>query len=227
MNNLLFMSIEKYLSTRKNPRIFSHSTVKKIVVFAWLAGFVIVLFPAATFEGMRFDVNDTHYTVVCKYINQHLSFRVMFLSYTILQYIIPSFVIIVVNILLIKTLWSRLQRTVDVQRDNAIKMMRRAATIRGTSIAVSLTFAFVLPYIFYFGQLIYNMVTQITLDSETDYVMRCVSSIIGYSNTVVNVVIYIVQMKDFRAFLKKTFTQGLFLGIRRKTWVGYAEMQMN
>ncbi len=208
MNNLLFISIEKYLSTREVPRTFSHSTVKKIVILAWVTGFFVVLFPGATFEGIRFDVNDTHYTVVCKYNNQYLSYRVMFLSYTILQYIIPGSVIIRVNISLIITLWKRLRRrTVDVQRDNGIRMMRRAATIRGTYIIFTLTFAFVLPYIFFFGQLIYNMVTQISLDFETDFVMRCVSSIVAYSNSVVNVIIYIVQIKDFRAFLKKTFSR--------------------
>ncbi|XP_078352260.1 trace amine-associated receptor 7e-like [Oculina patagonica] len=207
LNNLLFISIERYLSTRDVPRTFRHSTVKKIVIFAWLAGFFVVLFPAATFKGIRYDLNDTHYTVHCKYDNQYLPFRIIFLSYTIIHYIIPCCIIIKVNISLIITLWTRLRsRAVDVQRDNAIKMMRRAAAIRSTYIAVSLTFAFILPYIFYFAQLIYNMVTQITLDFETDYVIRCASAIIAYSNSVVNVMIYLVQMKDFRAFVKKTIT---------------------
>ncbi|XP_078384206.1 adenosine receptor A3-like [Oculina patagonica] len=209
MNNLLFISLERYFSTRQNPRTLRHSTIKKIVVFAWVAGLVVVLVPGATYEGIRFDLNDTHYTVLCRYDNQYLPFRIMFLSYTLLQYIIPSCIIIRVNISLIITLWTKLRsRTVDVQRDNAIRMMRRAAAIRGTYITVSLTFAFVIPYLFYFGNTIYNMVTQITIDFETDYVLRCTSAMIGYSNSVVNVIIYMVQMKDFRAFLKKTFTPG-------------------
>lgn len=38
MSNLLVISIEKYLSTRSAPRTLTFSTVKKLVLFAWLEG---------------------------------------------------------------------------------------------------------------------------------------------------------------------------------------------
>lgn len=126
---------------------------------AWLARFFVVLLPGITFKGVKFDLNDTHYTVECKYDNKYLPFGVIFLIYTTFQYILPGCIIIVIDISLIKTLWTRLKRrTADVQWDNAIKMMCRAATIRGTSIVITLTLAFVLPYCFYFALLIYNMI---------------------------------------------------------------------
>ncbi|XP_078384207.1 allatostatin-A receptor-like [Oculina patagonica] len=204
MNNLLFISIARYVSTRKVPSAFSHNTVKNIVIFAWLGGAFVALFPTATYSGVRFDLNDTHYTVVCKYGNQYLPFRILFVGYIIIQYFLPGCIIIRINVSLIITLWTRLgRRRVDVQQDNALKMMYRAATIRGTSIIVTLTFAFVLPYVFYFAHVIYNMATQITFDFESDFVIRAVSALLVYSNSVINVIIYMVQIKGFRTFLKK------------------------
>ena len=211
MNNLLFVSVERYLSTRDKPFTFRHSTGKKVVAFAWLTAIVVVLFPAATFHGARFELSDTHYTVVCRYSVDYLPFRIMFLSYTILQYIVPGCIIIIINISLIGNIWKRMKRRIDVQRDNGIKMMRRAATIRATIIVVVLTFAFVLPYFVYFGYVTYNMVTRKTLDFETDFIIRVTSAIIAYSNSTINVIIYTVRMKEFRAFLKKTFTPRCFV----------------
>lgn len=50
------------------------------------------------------------------------------------------------------------------------------------------------------------MATQITLDFETDFVIRVAGALLAYSNSVLNVIIYMVQMKGFRAFLKKALT---------------------
>ena len=139
MNNLLFFSIERFMITRG---IFRHSflsTVKMVVKLSWLAGFLFTLIPASTFKDIRFDLNQTHYTWVCRYDDSYFPFRIMLLSFTTLQYIISGFITVVINVLLIKTLWANVRgRRVHIQRDNAIKIFRRAAAIRGTSIIVTL-----------------------------------------------------------------------------------------
>ena len=66
INNLLVISIGKYFSIREEPRVFKHSTVRKVLCFAWLSTCFYVLIPVATFSGIRHDLNDTHYTVNCK-----------------------------------------------------------------------------------------------------------------------------------------------------------------
>ena len=205
MNNLLVISIEKFFSCRRVSQSFSHSTVKKMVLFAWLEGATIVLLPAATYIGVRYNFNETHYTVVCRFDNLYLPFRTMFLGYTIVQYIVPMIAIIRINISLILTVWvvTKRRKAIDVQRDNGIKLRFRAATVRSTCIIIALTFAFIIPYIFYFSQVIYHHLTKAIINFETDYTIRFASSVIVFSNPAVNFVLYVVQMRDFRAFLNK------------------------
>ena len=206
INNLMVISCGKYFTTRQVPRIFSHSTVKRIVMFAWLAGFLVALLPAATSDGIRYELNDTHYTVICRFNNQYPQFRITIVSFTLMQYIIPACILIRLNISLIITLWTKTRRTIDVQRDNGIRSMVRAARIRSIYIVVALTFAFVTPYIFYVSYVISHMVAQPKIDFETDHVIRTVSILIAFSNSAINVAIYLVQMKDFRTFAKSKFT---------------------
>ena len=203
MYNLLVINIEKYLSTREVPRTFLPSTVKKVVFSAWLAGCLVMLLAGATYDGVRYDLNETHYTVVCRYNNQYLPFRIMFLIFATVQYTIPMAVIITINISLVITVWGRMRRNLDVQRDNGIRMMARAATIRSTYIIIALTFAFIFPYIFFFGKATYDNITKVTIGFETDIILRAVSGLIGMSNPTVNFVLYVVQMKDFRIFIKR------------------------
>lgn len=206
LNNLLVISIEKYFSTRKVPRTFRNSTVKKLVWFAWVSAIFYVLIPSATFRGkVMYNLNETHYTLSCKYDKHYLPFRIMFLTYIVFQYLIPSIIMIIISICLILTLSSRMKKTVDIQQDNTIKAMRRAAKRRGTIITITLVLAFVLPYFLYFGQVIYNMVTKADISYETDFIIRYGSGLMGTSNSAVNVAIYCVQMRDFCAFLKELF----------------------
>ena len=129
-NNLLVAAFGKYLATRQVPRTFSIPTVKKVIVIAWLAGILSALFPAATMDGIRYDLNNTHYTVICKYDNTYLSFRIIFVTFTTLQYIMSCCVLISINISLMMTLWRRTKTTLDVQKDNGVKSMARAARTR-------------------------------------------------------------------------------------------------
>ena len=202
-NNLLVTAFGKYLATRQIPRTFSFPTVKKVVFIAWLAGFLSALFPAAAMDGIRYDLNNTHYTVFCKYNNTFLSCRIIFVTVTILQYIMSCCVLIRINISLMMTLWRRTKRILDVQKDNDVKSMARAARTRAMYIVIVLTFAFVTPYFSYFVYVAYNMIAQPDISFETDQVIRTANTIIVYSNSAINPIIYFKQMKDFRAFLKE------------------------
>ncbi len=205
MNNLIVISIERFLATRAVPRSFSVFTVRKLVLSAWIVGFVIALGPSATFNGIRYDLNETHYTLVCKNDNSNVLFSVMFASYTVLQHLIPSVILSILNIFVAKTMWARQKRRIDIQRNNAIRASLRAANLRGTYLLVAITFAFIIPYsaIFYYAT--YVMLAKPSLDFQADFITRYLSVVVLYLNSAINFIVYVVQMKDFRAFLKKIF----------------------
>ena len=203
INNLVVIGMEKYLSLRRVPRTLKVSTVRKLIFLAWLAGFAITLVPAATFRGIRYDLNATHFTVICKYDREYLSFRLMFLSFTVVVYVLPSIFLIVVNISLVRTVWVKVKMTISIQVKNPIKARLGAAKIRGTFLLIAITFAFVIPYFAYLGYVTYNMLAKPDIDFQTDYIIRYASGVLAFSNSAINFAIYIVQMKDFRVFLKK------------------------
>ena len=99
VNNLIVMSLERFISSRDVPRAFSVYTVRKLVYGAWIVGFFIALAPAVTMGGIRYDLNATHYTLVCKYDTNYLPFKVIFVSYTVVQHLIPSVVLSCINIM--------------------------------------------------------------------------------------------------------------------------------
>ena len=203
INNLLIISIGKYFSIRENPRVFKHSTVRKVLCFAWLSTCFYVLIPVATFSGIRHDLNDTHYTVSCNYNDQYLPFKIISLTFITLQYFLPCIVIIIITTCLIFIVRSRTRKTIDIQRDNAIKAMARAANRRATVMLITIMLAFVIPYSIYLLYAVYDMITRPQdVSFQSDYIICVGSAILAYSNGVINVIIYLVQMKTFRCYLK-------------------------
>ncbi|XP_078372662.1 uncharacterized protein LOC144656306 [Oculina patagonica] len=201
--NLVVIGMEKYFSLRRVPRTLRASMVRKLIFLAWAVGFAITLFPAVTFNGIRHDLNETHFTVVCKYDKEYLPFRIMFLSFIVVIYVLPSIFLIVVNITLIRRVWIKVRMTVSIQVNNPIRARLRAAKIRGTLLLATVTFAFIIPYFAYFGYITYNLIAKPKVDFQRDFVIRYASGVVALSNCAINFGIYVVQMKDFRVFLRK------------------------
>ena len=66
-----------------------------------------------------------------------------------------------------------------------------------------MTFAFIIPYSALLYYVAYVMLVKPSLDFKSDFITRYLSAGLLYSNGAINFTIYVVQMKDFRAFLKK------------------------
>ena len=165
--NLVVIAIEKHLSLRRVPRTLRASTVRKLILFAWFAGFAIVLLPTATFTGLRQDLNETHYTVLCKYDKYHLPSRIIMVSFTVLVYYIPCIFLIILNVTLIRKVWREVKMTIPIQVDNPIQAKLRAAKIRGTLLLIAITFAFIIPYFGYMVYLTYNIIATPDIDFQT------------------------------------------------------------
>ena len=201
--NLVVIAIEKHLSLGRVPRTLSTSAVRKLIWFAWFAGFAIVLLPTATFTGLRKDLNTTHFTVLCMYDKHHLPSRIIMVSFTILVYYLPCLFLIIVNVSLIRKVWLKVKMTTSIQVDNPIQAKLRASKIRGTLLLIVITFAFIIPYFGFMVYMTYNNIATPDIDFQTDYIIRFGSGVLALSNSAVNFVIYVVQIRGFRIFLRK------------------------
>ena len=206
MNILVVISLEKYLSTRPIPRTFRVSTVRKMIIAAWLLGILVMLFPAATYDGIRVNLNDTHYTVICRNVELFYPFKLTLILFPI-QFVFPTVFIIYVNVSLIRTVWVKRKRQISCNMNNAFKAHLRATRIKGISLLVALTFAFIFPFSLFVVNIAYTQIAKPQRDFSTDYMIRYGSGSIGYLNPVLNIIIYFAQMKDFREFLKKRFSR--------------------
>ena len=204
-NNLIVISTERFLSTRDVPKTFSGSTVRKLVYAAWLSGFFMGLFPAATVNGVRYDINATHYTMVCKPDTNYLPNRVIMVGFVLIQLVIPSIALICMNIIIARRIWKGSKRRIDIQRDNAIRARMRSHQIKKTSLIIIVTIASVLPYSTILYYTAFVAVAKPSLDFQDDFVIRHISRVLFFSSSAINFITYLVQMKDFRVFLLKHF----------------------
>ena len=205
VNNLIVISTEKFLSTRGVPKTFSGSTVRKLVYAAWLSGFFVGLFPAATLKGVRHDINATHYTMVCKPDTSYLPTRVIIVGFALIQLVIPSIALICMNIIIARRIWKGSKKRIDIQRDNAIRARMRSHQIKKTSLLITVTIAFVIPYSSILYYTAFVAVAKPSLDFQEDFVIRHFCWVLVFSSSAINFIIYLVQMKDFHVFLLKHF----------------------
>ena len=203
INSLVVISLEKYLSTRTVPRTFSVSTVRKLIVGAWALGVVVILFPAAPYDGIRVELNDTHYTIICFFNQDFYPFRLTFIFFPV-QYVLPCVFVTTLNICLMKTIWNRRRRQIgNGMPNNAFRANLRAATLKGTTLLVFLSFSFIIPCFLFIANIVYTQVAKPQRDFPTAYMMRYGTGSTAYLSGVFNFIIYFAQMKDFRDFLKK------------------------
>ncbi|XP_068756419.1 galanin receptor 2a-like [Montipora capricornis] len=205
INIMVVISLEKYLSTRKTPRTSSVSSVTKMMKVAWILGIIWAGLSSVTFEGQRKDINATHFTIICMYRKHFYPFPMMFIIISV-QFVAPYLFITFANVSLVTAMWRRSHRTLACNSVNdALKAKLIALRIRGITLVVTIAITNLIINFFYISFLVYNQISQSSLDFQTDYTLRYASAAIGQLNSSTNVVIYFVQMKDFRKFLKKLF----------------------
>lgn len=209
MNNLVVINVEKYLSTRKFPRTFSVVTVRKMIICAWVLGVIVMVLPAATYDGIRVDLNHTHFTVICRNDQNFYPFKIMFIIFPI-QCIFPSVLVIYMNICLTRTVWVKGKRKIENGVSNVFKAKLTATRIRGTSLLIAVTFAFTIPYLFFITNVAYTQIAEPQRGFATDFITRYAAGGTAYCSSLINFIIYFAQMKDFREFLKNVL-------LRRRT----------
>ena len=219
MNILVVINVEKYLSTRAFPRTFSTATVRKMIISAWFLGVVVMVIPAAAYDGIKVDLNHTHFTVICRNNQNFYPFKITLVVFP-MQYIIPSVLVIYMNICLTRTVWVKGKRKVDNAVSNAFKAKLSATRVKGTSLLIAVTFAFTIPYLFFVTNVAYTQIAEPQRGFAMDYITRYAAGATAYCSSLINFIIYFAQMKDFREFLKNILP-------RRRTRTGVPDQGLN
>ena len=158
---------------------------------------VVMVFPAAPYDGTRVDLNDTHYTVICRNVELFYPFKISLILFPI-QYVFPTLFIIYVNVSLIRTVWVKHKRQISCNMNNAFKAHLRATRIKGISLLIALTFAFIFPFSLFIVNVAYTQIAKPQRDFPTNYIIRYGTGSIAYLNPLLKFIIYFAQMKDFR-----------------------------
>ncbi|KAK2562006.1 Vasopressin V1a receptor [Acropora cervicornis] len=205
INTLVVTSLEKFLSTRNVlQRPMSTRKVRNIILYAWLLGLLLMMPASAAYDGIRVDLNNSHFTVICKNNENFYPFRLTLIVLPI-QYVLPTVFVFFVNINLSITLWNSIKRqSVAIAVKNSFKAQLRAKRIKGTTLLVALTFGFITPFSFFLGNMVYTQIVKPRRDFSTSYMFRYGSGIFVFLSPVINFTIFFSQMNDFRQFLKKT-----------------------
>ena len=89
--------------------------------------------------------------------------------------------------------------------NNASKTKLIATRVKGMTFLILTTFSFIVYYFFFLASLLYNHKAEPYRNFQTDFISRCGFGGIVFSNGVMNVVINVVQMSDFREFLQRSY----------------------
>jgi hypothetical protein len=196
LNNLIVIGVERYVAVFRPFFAISNRTTKKLIVAAWIGGALITLVPVSTYDVIRQDIGPGSYTLICKYDNTVPIYRIMILGFTLIVYIIPSIILIVTSVLIIRYLF---QRKLLGTRKNIGSTSWR---FKRTSMFISLIFAFVIPYLLYVIYLIINVIFGGEISYKNDYIIRRSSALMAFSNTVVNPIILYFSMNGLRRMLR-------------------------
>lgn len=67
INNLVVISLVKYLLICKNFYMFGIIVVCRMIIGVWILGIVIMLFLVVIFDGVVVCLNDSYFIVICCY----------------------------------------------------------------------------------------------------------------------------------------------------------------
>ena len=201
INNLVVIGLERYICTcRPTSRPLSRAAVQKLVKGAWLLGCLITLLPTSTFTGVRVELNDTHYTIVCRNDKSNTHNIIIFQIFLILVYVFPLAILIFSCVSIIRVVWKRKLHVVAVhERGVALALKKwRLKQKKATTLLVALIVAFVVPYLVYFVYNTFKIIVKPSIDFNTDFIIRYIRTFLAYINSSVNFCIHLAQLPTFR-----------------------------
>ena len=202
--NLLVIAFERYiLICRPTSRPLSRATVQVFVKGAWLLGFFLTFFPASAFKGTRVELNDTHYTMLCKH-DASSGVKVSIIqTFIVITYVLPFVFMILTCAAIIRKVWKRKFQKAIPQKNVASAMRKlRSKQRKATLLLLVIIFAFVVPYLLIMAYTVHEIIVKPPTDFKRDFVLRATGAFLAYLNSAVNFCIHLLQLPGFRLTFK-------------------------
>ena len=139
----------------KDNTQLSRARVRQLIRAAWLFGFLITLLPMFSYQGIRTDLNETHYTVTCARDSSHTPYVVMFQIFLIIVYIFPPIFLIVTSYRILQVLRTqaayRLALPGNKVPEKVLKEKRKQNKATMARTLIILIVAFVAAYLLFVG----------------------------------------------------------------------------
>ncbi|EDO36848.1 predicted protein [Nematostella vectensis] len=201
--NMIVIGIERYCVIFCPLAPPSKRVSRRLVIAAWAVGMLMTFIPNINMKRRRYDIDDDKYTLFCSYDNSTPSSRIANTAFSILIYYLPSIVLTVICIKILRFL----KRQKQGARGQGSPFVNSMWRYKGSYMLVSLIFAFILPYLLYFIYFTAMTILKPKVSYVIDFTVRYAAAIIGYANGFLNPLIYLICMQDVRARVKALFTR--------------------
>ena len=198
---LMVISLERYiLICRPTSRPLSRAAVEKLVKGAWGLALLVALAGAYSVAGIRVEVDETRYTVVCKVDNNTPLKAVFSQTAAVLVYPVPLVFIVVTTACVLRSVWKKKFITGPA---SAGGVERRHKQRKATILLLVIIAAFIVPYALLIGYTFYKFhMARRHTNFTTDFMMRCVGALLVFMNGAINFLIHLFQLPGFRGSLK-------------------------
>ncbi|XP_032218534.1 QRFP-like peptide receptor [Nematostella vectensis] len=198
INNLIVISVERYLCMFHPFYIPSRRVVKGLIVGAWVAGLGTTLVLTGTYKLIPKAVGENHFYLKCLYDTTDPTAKAQVIAFVLLQFLLPFIGLAIVNIRITKFLNKRNRVSPEETGSNLKSDDWR---LKNSRMFVTIVATFIVPY---FPWFVYTAVNaNITIAAYEELVFRHCFSIIAFANCLVNPIIYFLFSKEFRNRLSR------------------------
>ena len=216
--NLVAVAFERYSCLCRSTGKLSRARVRQLIKAAWLFGFLATLLPMLSYQGVRIDLNETHYTVVCGRDSSYPPHVIMFQTFIVIMYIFPLIFLLFTSYRILQVVRAQAAYRLALPGNNVPEkvLIEKRKQNKATRTLAILIAAFFGPYFVFVG---YHTVTTIfkpSLDFVTDFMMKRASGVLIQLNSPVNFCIHLMQLPAFREEWRKRldyFKRPLRLGV--------------
>lgn len=194
VNNLLLISVEKYLGIFYWKKLPSELAVRWGILFIWLEALLASFASFLLYGSVRINLDDRSYTLICDVITNLPYSQASFIGTLFFAYFIPAAFVCYAAV--------AIAHNIRLSNKNVNTSHVRKQQLRNAQLFVDIIVGFVLPYALIIFYRSYRVLSQRKFSFVAEYIYRYISMILVVSNCVINPIIYYTRCRRYRKKIK-------------------------